>query len=121
MQGDINRDMLAGYMQFGNSLYHSIANQLHDHAVSRSSPFLLWALRTVTTVYYSMPQTLYIPSIPQSSYFHAGPVTSACDPSLLSLELTTGQRRPVCGEASWNYKGYISLAKVEPQDVAGNA
>ncbi|CAE7841182.1 ACBP2, partial [Symbiodinium necroappetens] len=33
MQGDINRDMLAGYMQFGNSLYHSIANQLHDHAV----------------------------------------------------------------------------------------
>ncbi|CAE7438803.1 ACBP2 [Symbiodinium sp. CCMP2592] len=30
MQGDINRDMLSGYMEFGNSLYHSIANVVHS-------------------------------------------------------------------------------------------
>ena len=29
MNGDINRDMLSGYMEFGNSLYHSIANVVH--------------------------------------------------------------------------------------------
>ena len=34
MQGDINRDMLSGYMEFGNSLYHSIASQLHYHVPS---------------------------------------------------------------------------------------